>query len=232
MSTDNFTIQWHYSDSSSPPSVDNSTSMETILEDKTDTMIEIMYNTNFQLSVLRLTNYSETASGHYWCTVNTTDPGQATLNPSHVININICLFPDKTENEESNVCSTPQVDLYEDLAGMQRCADSDTLSIGAIEKVQLGSMCAIEDLDNDVEESTTTVTDETFPSLDQSPTSPATSGFPMRYVWMIVGISFGILIVIIVIMLVAIIYLNHKKNKIRGNITVFRSMHINRSCRT
>ena len=215
---DSFTIQWHYSNSSSPPSVGNSTSLETVLENKIESgiMIEIEYDTNSQLSVLRLTNYSETASGHYWCTVNTTQP---TLNPSHVINVNICLFPGKTESEELNMCSTLQVDLFEDLAGMLRCADNETLSIGDIEKVQLGSMCAIEDLDRDVEESTTTVIDldQTFSLLDQSPTSPATSGFPMRYIWMIVGIAFGVLIIIIIIMLAAIIYLNHKKNKIRGN---------------
>ena len=216
MSTDDFTIQWHYSNSSSPPSVYNSTSLETVLENKTesDIMIKIVYDTSSQLSVLTLTNYSETASGHYWCTMNTTQPDQPTLNPSYVININICLFPDKTQSEELNMCSTSQVNLFEDL---QRCADSETLSIGDIEKVQLGSMCAIEDLDEDVEESTTTVTDQTFSLLDQSPTSPATSGFPMRYIWMIVGIAFGVLIVIIVVILAAIIYLNHKKNKIRGS---------------
>ncbi len=203
--------------------------METVLENETHNMIEIkeiIHNDSFQESVLRLT-YSETASGHYWCTVNTTQPDQDTPNPSHVVNINIC--PKADSEGLQTVCST-QVDLFEP---MDRCAnDIPTIADIYIEEVQLWSkeICVIENRGEDA-----TTTDETFPSRDQSTqstTSPTSaSGFPMQYVWMIVGIAFGALIVIIVIMLAAIIYLNYKKNKIKGK-AIFRSMCINRSCRT
>jgi hypothetical protein len=208
--------------------------METVLENNTRIMIEIIQSSDPQISVLRLTNYSETATGHYWCTVNTTQPGQEAPYPSHVINIIICPFSSKTGSEG---CSTEMV-LFQDPMGMERCADvaPTTEDIIIIEEEQLGSkdLCAIKNHDRDVEESTATVTDETsFPpstSPDQSTNSP-NSGFPMRYVWMIVGIAFGALIIIIVIMLATIIYLNHKKNKIKGK-AIFRSMCINRSCMT
>ena len=111
-----------------------------------------------------------------------------------------------------------QVNLFENLT-TDRCADYSP-AVDNIQKVQLGSteLCAIKDLNKDVEESTTT--DEALTNLDQSTimTSSA-SGFPMYYVWMIVGITFGILIAVIIIMLIAIVYLNHKKNKIRGKST-------------
>ena len=103
-----------------------------------------------------------------------------------------------------------QVDLFETLM-TDRCAE-DPASIDDIQKVQLGSteMCAIE-------KSTTTDDTAAFSSPDQSTTSPtAASGSSMQYAWMIVGIAFGALIVIIVVMLIAIVYLNHKRNKIRG----------------
>ena len=208
---DSFTIQWHYSDSSSPPSKNNSISMETILV--RNNMIEI-YNTSPQVSMLRLTNYSnntEMASGHYWCTVQY-QTLETLSNPSKVVNINICPFTgNKAEEQGMDGCAV-QVNL---VVMTNRCAE-DAASI-VIEKVQLGSneMCAMEDLDQDVEESTTT--DEAFPNHDQSTIMILpTSGFPMYNVWMIVGIAFGILITIIIVMLIAIIYLNHKKNKIRG----------------
>jgi hypothetical protein len=173
--------------------------METVLENETH-MIEIkeiVHNASLKESVLRL-NYSETASGYYWCTVITTQPGQETLYPSHVININIsgfCPFPgNPSKMESNNVCST-QVDLFEN-SMMERCADvtPNIDDIIYIQEEQLGSieMCAIENHGKDFEESTTT--GEIFPPS----TTNSNSGFPMRYVWMTVGIAFGSLIIAII----------------------------------
>ena len=58
---------------------------------------------------------------------------------------------------------------------------------------------------------TTTDIDGTFQNLDLS----TSNQFPMHYIWMIVGIAFALLVAIIVVMLIAIVYLSHKKNKIR-----------------
>ena len=49
----------------------------------------------------------------------------------------------------------------------------------------------------------------------QSTDSPS-EAFPMHLIWMTVGIVFAILFGIIVIMLIIIVFLNHKKNRIRG----------------
>lgn len=227
----NFTIRWHYSNSSSQPSPDNSTSMETVIPGSNDSMIEINVqdnNTNPKVSILRLTNYgnsTEMASGYYWCTVQSTL--ETLSNPSRVLNIDICPFTGSKADWQLVEDDCPmQVNLFENLT-TDRCADSSP-AVDNIQKVQLGSteLCAIKDLNEDVEESTTT--DEALTNLDQSTTmtSPA-SAFPMHYVWMIVGIAFGILIAIIIIMLIAIVYLNHKKNKIRG-----KTVKINRPCMT
>ena len=230
INSDNFTIRWHYSNSYSPPSEGNSTSMETVIVGSNNNMIEIKMqdnNTNSQVSMLRLTNYgnsTETASGYYWCTVQSAH--ETFSNPSQVVNIDICPFTGSKADWQSVMDDCPmQVNLSENLT-TNRCAEGTPTVY--IEKVQLGSteLCAIKDLNQDIEESTTT--DEALTNLDQSTimTSPA-SGFPMYYVWMIVGITFGILIAVIIIMLIAIVYLNHKKNKIRGK--VFK---INRPCMT
>ena len=247
--SDNFTIQWHYSSSSSPPSLDNNTSTDTILESKVHT-VEIKNDTVTQnriisrTSVLKLTNYTEMASGYYWCTVNPISFNQ-TLNPSQVINVTICPFTgDKAGNVgekckmQVNLCETPMPD---------RCADHPA-SIN-ITNVHFQGMCMNDDnkksttvttLDitetihaseplatthgHTSKESTTTDTEGTYPNLDLS----LSNQFPMYYVWMIVGIAFGILVAIIIIMLIAIVYLNHKKNKIRGKTIRI----INRYCMT
>ena len=91
VSSDSFTIRWHYSNSSSQPSIYNSTSMETLIHNESNNMIEINTknnSNNSQVSTLRLTSYgnsTETASGYYWCTVQSAL--EALDNPSQVVNI-------------------------------------------------------------------------------------------------------------------------------------------------
>ena len=57
------------------------------------------------------------------------------------------------------------------------------------------------------------IMDGISPDLDQSAIF-SSSGFPMHFIWMIVGIAFALLIAVIIIMLVAIVYLSHKKTKL------------------
>ena len=212
---DSFTIQWHYSNSSSRPSLVNSTSMETIINES-----NIMININesditadVKESTLTLTNYSNSAemvSGYYWCTVQSS----GTLsNPSHVVDISIMLCSNEEKGHAQGIDNCEmQVDLFETV--MTECADEAEAMNLYVEKVQLG-LCAPKDLvanPTSIYTDEPTSTREVFPTLDQSTVSPSR----MNYVWMIVGIAFGILIVIIVIMFIAIVYLNHKKNKIKG----------------
>ena len=178
--------------------------METVLESKPPVIKqtkEPVHDTNSQVAVLRLTNYSEEDSGFYWCTVQSDN--ETLPNPSKVINITICsLTSNKVEDtEECGLFKSPE---------KTRCADHSSMTIGDIDKVQLGptEACIIKNLE------TSTTADTTFPNPDQS--EPTSS---VSHVWMIVGIVFAIiLIAIIILMLIAIVYLNHKKNKIRGTV--------------
>lgn len=163
---------------------------------------EVIQNST-QASVLRLTNYNETVSGYYWCMVQSAD--HETPNPSQVININICPFTGNIG--QGDECKT-QVDLFES-PEPSRCADHP-LNIGKIVMVQLQptETCPINNLETSTSADTT---------LNQSSISESTSSvFPMHYVWMIVGIAFVLLITVIIVMLIAIVCLKRKKNKIRG----------------
>jgi hypothetical protein len=176
------------------------------------------------------------AAGYYWCTLNASD---STPNPSQILNISTCPFNGDTATMPK--CMT-NIGLFE-TPGMDRCADHN-VSIDIMD-VQLGSteLCEVkattvttfditesishrsdplptteldyESYTSDPEEPVTTFTERTSIDHKQSTTSP-TNGFPMQYVWLIVGIAFVLLVAIIVIMLIAIVYLNHKKNKIGG----------------
>ena len=223
----------HHSNSSSPPSPDNSTSMETLVDnlDRIQTELNLANNLNSLFSVLTVTDYG-TADGYYWCTVNAIRP---THNPSQVLRISTCPFIG--DSVGSKKCSV-EVELSE---LTNRCA-SDNASIDVVEE-QFGSIeqCDVKDSVSTPETtstketathtivtntattdtstfsevstiSTTTQSDQTFPVVDTS----SSSGFPMHFIWMIIGIAFATLVVIIVLMLIGIAYLNHKRIKIRG----------------
>ena len=210
--------------------------METVLDSKAKVQIDeqVVSNSNpFSLaSTLTLTDH-ESIAGYYWCTVNTSQSTHPTPNPSQVLNISLCPFTDYTVAEVGK-CTMP-VDLFERQSN--RCADQ----LASIEivpgNVQFPGICMIDDdnnkptttlgikepihtsepsatTDSDTSDESTTA-DGMFTNHDQSTSSPS-SGFPMHYVWMIVAIAFTLLLAIIIVMLIAIIYLNHKKNKIRG----------------
>ena len=220
---DNFTIQWHYSNSSVPPTQDTITSMETVI---IDSIKETVLTPWILLSILTL-EYN-LAAGYYWCTVNASD---STPNPSQVLHI-ISTCPFNGDAAMTPKCIT-NIGLFEAPA-ISRCANHN-VSID-VEDVQLGSteMCEMKSTVTtlDIKESTMhggepspatdsytseepTTTERTFIDHEQSTTSPSNQ-FPMHYVWVIVGIAFVLLIAIIIIMLIAIVYLNHKKNKLKG----------------
>ena len=175
--------------------------------------------TDPKVSMLRLTDYinsTEMVSGYYWCTVQSDN--RTLSSPSNVVNIDICPFPHIKADEYMDSCLI-HVDMFKNVTTNGCVGDSTNLNVG---KVQLG-VCATEDpVTNPLSTDEPASTDEVFPTLDQPTISPSR----MNYVWMIVGIAFGILIVIIVIMLIAIVYLNHKKNKIKGIRAKFRSSYV------
>lgn len=195
---DNFTIRWHYSNN--PPSQDNSSSVNTVLESNEMLNVKAQELQPLNLVSVLTVNFTdfEMAAGYYWCTVKT---DESTPNPSQVLHISICPI---NGNAMMTNCMT-NISLFEDTT---RCANHDG-NID-IENVQLGCTDKTHRSTTDsyaiIEESTTT---------DQLTVSPS-SGFPMHFIWMIVGIAFALLIAIIIVMLIAIVYLNHKKNKIRG----------------
>lgn len=229
---DNFTIQWHHSNSSSPPSLENSTSIETLVDNLDNVQNEELPNAAYSLiSVLtiRARDY-DTVDGYYWCTVNASHP---TPNPSQVLRISTCPFIG--DSVEPTKCST-EVELSE---SKTRCASNNASidivdeAFGSIEQCEVknsvsstpetssnketttqATEAATADISSFREGSTITTiqSDETFPILELS----SSSGFPMYFIWMIIGIAFAILVVIIVLMLVAIVYLSHKRNEIRG----------------
>ena len=246
-----FTIQWHYSNSSSPPLQYNNSSVENVIHNDSEAVLEIREDKLGSIAVVsKLTLDYNLAAGYYWCTVmNASD---STPNPSKVLNISTCPFNGDTPASTNLAKCNPNISLFE-TPMIITCADHN-VSID-IENVQFGSteMCADVDKDPDTKETTMhgsepsptmnsytsdiketimhgsepsptmnsytseerITADRTSPILDVSTISPS-SGFPMHIIWMIVGIAFALLIAIIIVMLIAIVYLNHKKNKIRG----------------
>lgn len=237
---DNFTIQWHYCDSNSsfPPAQGTITSKETLINSTNYNITRQLLNTSQPslISVLSvLTVEYNQATGYYWCTVNASD---STPNPSQVLNItSTCPF-----NGDAIMmpkCMT-NIGLFETLGSNRfRCADHNMsidivdVQLGSIELCEMKGTATTFDITESIthtdrSESSSTTNYGSYTSEEQatterisinhehSTTSP-TNQFPMHYVWMIVGVAFVLLIAIIIVMLIAIIYLNHKKNKIRSN---------------
>ena len=185
-SNNNFTIQWHYSSSSSPSSQDSISSVENVIGNDSETVLEIRQSKLSSSGVIStlVLKYDIQAAGYYWCTVmNASYP---TPNPSQVLNISTSLFNGDATTSLNLVKCNGSKSLF-DTPRTIRCANHN-MSIDA----QLGS-CA-----------TAIVT---FPDLESTilPSSV-----------LIVGIAFALLIAIIIIVLIAIVYLNHKKKKIKG----------------
>ena len=253
---DNFTIQWHYSNSSSPPSQDNSTSLKTVILE-TNNMFnvyidELANDSLVSVLTVRFTNF-DMATGYYWCTVNA---NESTPNPSQVLHISIC----PSNHDVAMAKCMTNVSLSELSPG---CADHNIMKNidSMIEEVHLGCISKTHGstvtTDNYTSEKSTTtgtrcadpmgnidieevqlgciskthgspVTTDSYTSEKSTTTDQSTISLASGYyVWMIVGIAFVLLIAIIIVMLIAIVYLNHKKNKIRGK--VFK---INRPCTT
>ena len=140
---DNFEIQWHYSNSSSPPSQNKSTSTETVL-DKAMFIIterELLRNSSSLnlISVLRLIDY-ETIAGYYWCTVNASQP---TPNPSQAVNISVCPYF-TGDTKVKDVKCVMKVDLFERTSN--RCADYPASNDSNIVDIHLSpGMCMTDD---------------------------------------------------------------------------------------
>ena len=231
----NFKIQWHHSNSS--PSSQSISSMQSVV-DKAEFDIQEETFSFALFSKIRL-DYDE-ADGYYWCMV--TNASHPTSNPSQVVNISTYHFTGDTATTVTNKCIT-SIGLSEPTLS-SRCAN-DPVSIDIV-NVQLGSTEMFEtkvpvttsdikettsqvhesdteplpttDISYTSEEIRTTVTERISTSIDfEQSTISSAAQFPMHYIWTIVGIAFVLLIAIIIIMLIAILYLNHKKNKIRGD---------------
>ena len=232
LGNNNFTIQWHYSNS--PPAQDSVTSKGTII-DSTSIASQVL-SPSVLVSTLTL-EYNQ-AAGYYWCTVNASD---STPNPSQILNIitlssgtcpfngdapmipkcmtNIALFEIPGTNRSRCADHNVSIDIVDvQLGSVEPCEMKDTATtLDIIEPVTQQSNPSPTTGDNTYTSEKPATTERTSINHELSTISLTRSNqFPMHYVWMIVGVAFVLLIAIIIIMLIAIIYLNHKKNKIRG----------------
>ena len=202
---DSFTIQWH--NSNIQPSVDSSSSQDTVIDSTSVNVSNVSISNDswhFDLVSILTLDY-EMAAGYYWCAVSI---DSMTLNPSQVLHVSTCPFNNDEKIDDMSECK-----MKIDLVDTQNCRCANGPASIDLENEQLGSMdmCPIihgsdPSARHTHEESTTT--DRASFNLDLSTISP--------YVWIVVGITFALLVTIIIIMLSAIVYLNHKKNKIRG----------------
>ena len=239
-----FTIQWHYSPSL--PAENNTTTTDTDIDNYDQQyngalriQQELLNGSGIhKISLLTLTGYDDKTAGYYWCSVNSSS--NRTPNPSQVLHISPqCFLESMTYGSAMAQDSCSMLNLYE-TPNKSRCADfNESLDI-------VNASCQIEDEGKtsaptntatkptlgktDFDTKTTTmansqVSDQStfeisdpdqstsqFSDFDQS-TSEA---FPMHFIWMTVGIVFAILFGIIVVMLIIIVYLTRKRNKIKG----------------
>lgn len=180
--------------------------------------------------------------GYYWCSINSSvaNTNTALDNPSQVVNISSQCFwaGDLTGLPK---CMSPVI--LSEPPSSPRCADFSNPSVDVVDAWD-SDLCQIfeppttppqpmtvestknndiipssTDNVNDISDSTmytsTTANNQEVSNSDQSTNSPSTD-VPMHFIWIAVGIAFAILLLIITIMVVAIVYLTHKKNKIKG----------------
>ena len=181
--------------------------------------------------------------GYYWCSINSNvaNTNTALDNPSQVVHISSQCF---LEGDLTNLtkCTSSVIFLFEPPSS-PRCADFSNTSVDIVDAwdsdlcqffeppttpPQPMTVKSTENNDiipsstdnvNDISDSTmytsTTANNQEVSNSDQSTNSPSTD-VPMHVIWIAVGIAFAILLLIITIMVVAIVYLTHKKNKIKG----------------
>ena len=230
---DKFTIQWHYS-MLLPMEFDDSNFIS-VNDLKFITIVEQVLSSSI-ISVLTITvsdhgNEYNLIDGYYWCSVNSTSDVIVTDNPSQVVNISSECFMAHDPTTPSK-CSTT-INLH-GTPNTSRCADSDFTGIDVVDAWNSDG-CRNEDYDGKTVQPPTSTVDKNFTIMDVKPTETiddgktttvdesthdpdqsTADGLSMHIVWISVGVAFGLLIAIIAIMLIAIVCLTHKKNKIRG----------------
>ena len=242
----NFTIQWHYSPSPPTENSTTTTATNICNYDQLDIHIvqgplSMPGNMRFdEVSWLTISGFDiDKVAGYYWCSVNSSS-NFMTPNPSQVLHISPLCFLGSTDymSMEQEECST--LNLFEVLMSPNnRCADfSESIDIvnascqmddegktsaPTDSYTKQGSTPTLGITDFDAETTIMTNGQVSNPDQltsqvsdpDQSTGSPS-KAFPMHFIWMIVGIVFAILFGIIVIMLIIIVYLTRKRNRIKG----------------
>ena len=183
-----------------------------------------------------LTGYDEKIAGYYWCSVNSSS-NRMTPNPSQVLYISpLCFLESLTDGSAMAQDSCSMLNLYE-VPTSSRCTnfpesidivsalcqitDEGRTSVPSNSYTNQGFKPTLGTTDFDAKTTTMAngqVSDQSTSQVsdpDQS-TNSSSGAFPLHFFWMIVGIVFAILFGLIVIMLIIIVYLNHKKNRIRG----------------
>ena len=213
--------------------------MESVIGNDSETVDKIVEEKLDSFVVTSKLNY-EMAAGYYWCTV--INAGYPTPNPSQVLNISTCPFSGDTtslkcngshirlsDTPSTNRCANHNVSIDEENVLFGTCdANNDKPSTDIKETAMHGSTSEpLTTTDDSYKTEERTTTDRTLPDLDPDSTMlpSSSSGFPVHFIWIIVGVAFALLIAIIIVMLIVIVYLNHKKNKFKGTAYYMRPVH-------
>ena len=238
---DMFTIQWHYSmflpmefDDSSIVNVDDLEYIKTdeqVLSEMPSTTKSTSIASVLTITVSDHGNEYYMIDGYYWCSVNSTSDIIVTDNPSQVVNISSECFMGHDPSSPSK-CSTT---IYlHGTPNTSRCADGQPVDVAIVDAWN-SDVCTSEDYDGKTVQPPTSTVDKNITIMDvklteamddgktttvdestYDPDQSTADGLSMHIVWISVGVAFGLLIAIIAIMLIAIVCLTHKKNKIRG----------------